>query len=135
MSINCDNELVKPQKRNLWKVLFPHTITNLTVNDVVVAHATTTSGPPSVDVKEFLKKQLKPLPLSILDENILLRMLVHRSLGSKSTTRFFTLEVYIEMLQEEIVTTDLLLCACLLQSDSLQLPDGRFFQTSKISLK
>lgn len=139
MSINGD---IREQKslRNFWTFLFPQTVTKLVVDDIVVASATTISGPAVVNVKVFLSEILGSLSPIILDNNPLLRSLVHQSLGSKPVidkdiNSISLLKVYLEKLHYNVITVDLLLCACLLQSDSLQLPDGRYLQATKISFK
>lgn len=99
---------------------------------------------------------------SVLEDNNLLRSLVNRSLGSKdvviihdgsrstssssptqpqsqsstqSQSTSSVLDQYIDSLLNECVNdTDLLICAALLQSESLQLCDGRYLQVTKITI-
>lgn len=137
MSIN--NDIKKPESKKSWT--FPRqTVTKLVVGDVVVARATTTSGPISINVKEFLLETLGTISSTIFDNNNLLKSLVHRSLGSKPANiegldDGLIMKAYLENLDYSVITVDLLLCACLLQSDSLQLNNGQYLQTTKISVR
>jgi hypothetical protein len=142
MSINCDeicgNGAAPNPKKSFWQYLFPATITKLVVRDVIVGVATTSAGPDTVDVEVFLSQTLGSVPPSILDDNVLLRSLVHMSLGAKPVgndkgDNVNVLKIYLEKLQNNVVPADLMLCASLLKSDSLQLPNGKYFQISKIT--
>lgn len=120
--------------RTLWLFFFPHTVTKLVVNGTVVASATTYEGPDFVDVETFLSQTLGSLHVNVIENNVLMKSMIHRSLGSKKSNPNASPLVtnYLNELYGNVIVIDLLLCACLLESDSLQLTDGRYFQTSKI---
>lgn len=118
------------------------TITKLEGVDWVVkggcrtlAVATNVGGPASVIVVPFLKSKLANAADS-LHTNVTLRTLIHASLGRKGRTpegATDVMPVYLSALEEGLCLDDLLLCAALLQGDSLQLADGAYYQVTAIN--
>lgn len=88
-----------------------------------------------VYVTDFLRNKLVVLPPSVIESNDRLKKLVCLCLGNDSSAPMNQwLSLYLATLsnKREVSLYDLKLCASILGGNSLQLPDGDYYQVSRV---